>query len=212
MPAGAILRINDMLVFDSLNGFYAYGWRGWTGQPYWQIANINDFNTGVGPVAHWTDGTLIPGFTTKVRARALLTDTRIYDTAGTLPSVNSGFAFFAIRVRKVLAASEFQGNPSDYNPLWVEGYSDDEVNVVDSDRVFFGPIIGSAVSAVWMGPEYGPDGSHWAASPSGLETEFAATSGDGNYMVEVYEWHVPYYNRMGWVPDKIFVQFAKVKD
>lgn len=209
LPGGAFLWIDDILVFDSLNGFYVYN-----GGTYWSPRGISDWNTGTGPTANWKDGVAIPGFVTKVRARAVL-GPRQNGTSGN---------FWAMRIRQVLAMSNFSPQTNYFNPDWSTGYETANMLVIKTggsvmpynefaNNIVYGPLVGAAVSAVWTShtqySEYKDPPGTWVTvtgnlAASGLETPWVNLPGDGDYMVEVFA-------NGGWIPDKVFVEFAKVK-
>lgn len=210
LDSGAALWTDDMLVFDSLNGYNTYAADPIA--PYWQVFAINDFNTYTGPTANWKSTSAVSGFTTKLRARALLMDGYVESGIG-----NENSCFWAMRIRKITAISVYNPAPVNWNPDWSAGYADDNVLVLTGygGTVIFGPLVGEAMSAIWTGRNSFSDaiGEGQGYAISGLETPWATLPGDGNYMVEVMDYHFKsaWWGK-GWVPDKVFIQFAEVKD
>jgi len=195
---GAYLWIDDILVFDSLNGFYRYT----AGRLHscWDVFTINDYNNAVGPGAAWTDGISVSGFKTKVRARALVTPYWLWGVG------TSGADFWAIRARKVNAYSYTNG----YWAASMYSYADNNMLITRNGRyTFWGPA-GSAASMVYTGTPVDGTGNYADMLPSIIETPWVDLPGDGFYIVEVYDWFLN--GTYGFMPDKIFLEFAKVKD
>lgn len=195
VSSGKFSWIHGVLVFDSLNGFYAYNNIG-ANYSAWQVFGIANFNNAVPPGTFWVDGdSTATGYTTKVRVRAVV-NANYWGTSGDI---------YCLRVRKVNAAS--------YEYPWdvsMASYADNNMLITDNRRyTFWGPVLtATQVSTVHSGLFSGSSGEY-NIMPSDLTGPWVALQGDGFYMVEVFDLHT---NPAGGIsPDKIFLEFAKVK-
>lgn len=196
ISAGKYAWVMDVLVFDSLNGYYVYNL---VRAQYscWSVYPICNMNTQVPPGTFWVDGdSTIPGFTTKVRVRAVVGTT--YANSGDLLS---------FRLRKVSAFSRDYPWPGE-----MASYADNNLLVTDDRRyTFWGPVVpNSEVSVYFSGRDRGDSGAY-DFQPSHLVGPWCSAS-DGFYMVECWDWYTGAYPAYGIVLDKVFLEFAKVKD